>query len=191
MIQINFLSKQNKKLSKQQEKDKLIFKYALIAFIICSVAFLGVFSINLYLQYKINQVQAQTTTARKQIDSERTLEANYLFFVNKLAIIRELFDQRANKQIAMGFFSELFGPNIAISGLTYNMEDGILSLQVTSPHVFYLEEALEVLEDPEVTKYFSSLTKSNLNRQAMGQYTFSLTVSFSEDSELVIVETEY
>ncbi len=191
MIQINFLSKQNVKLSKQQEKDRLIFKYALIVFIVCSVAFLGIFSINLYLQYRINQVQAQVMTAKKQIDSERTLEANYLFFVNKLTIIRELFDQRANKQIAMGFFSELFGPNITISGLNYNMEEGILSLQVVSPHVFYLEEALEVLEDPDVTKYFTSLTKSNLNRQPMGQYAFSLTVSFSDDSELVTIESEY
>ena len=191
MIQINFLSKQNVKLSKQQEKDRLIFKYALIAFIVCSVAFLGIFSINLYLQYRINQVQAQVMTAKKQIDSERTLEANYLFFVNKLTIIRELFDQRANKQIAMGFFSELFGPNISISGLNYNMEEGILSLQVVSPHVFYLEEALDVLEDPDVTKYFTSLTKSNLNRQPMGQYAFSLTVSFSDDSELVTIESEY
>lgn len=191
MIEINFLSKQNVKLTKQQQSDAVIFKYSLAFISLAFVIFLGVFAVNLYLGHRLKQVEAQVASASNQINSERSLEANYLFFVNKLVIIRQLFDQRANKQIAMGFFNDLFGPNITISGLTYSMEDGILSLQVTSPHVFFLQEAFDVLDDPEVTKYFESLTKTNLNRKATGEYTFSLTVSFTEESELVTIEEEY
>jgi hypothetical protein len=114
-----------------------------------------------------------------------------LFFVDKLKIIRQLFDNRSDKQIAMGFFQDLFGPNINISGLTYDMETGILSLTVSSPHVFYLEEALDVLDDPAVKKHFATMTKTALTRNLDASYNFRLNVSFSEDSELVEKEQEY
>jgi len=191
MIEINFLSQQNTKLSAQQKKDRMFFRYSLITCIICLAVLTITSGINFYLGYRLKKVQAQVTSAKKQIDSDRSLEANYLFFVNKLTIIRELFDQRAEKQIAIGFFTDLFGPDITISGINYNMEEGILSLKVTSPHVFILEHAFEVLEDPKVKEQFASLTKTDLTRQSTGEYVFSLTVSFSEESEVINVEEEY
>lgn len=191
MLEINFLSQQNLKLTAQQQKDRVVFKYSLIAFIVFASIFSVAFSVNLYLRYRFNRVQAQVTAAKKQIDSERTLEANYLFFVNKLLIIRELFDQRAEKQIAIGFFTDLFGPEVTISGLNYIMEEGILSLQVTSPHVFILETAFSALENPEVQAQFKSLSKTNLNRLPTGEYVFTLTVSFVEESEAITIEEEY
>lgn len=191
MIEINFLSQQNTKLTAQQKKDRLFFRYSLIICVICLIVLVITSGINLYLGYRLKKVQAQVTSAKQQIDSDRSLEANYLFFVNKLTIIRELFDQRAEKQIAIGFFTDLFGPNITISGINYNMEEGILSLKVTSPHVFILEHAFEVLDDPEVKDLFASLTKTDLTRRSTGEYEFLLTVSFSDDSELINVEEEY
>ncbi len=191
MIEINFLSQQNTKLTAQQKKDRLFFRYSLIICIICLIILVITSGINFYLGYRLKKVQAQVTSAKQQIDSDRSLEANYLFFVNKLTIIRELFDQRAEKQIAIGFFTDLFGPDITISGINYNMEEGILSLKVTSPQVFVLEHAFEVLENQEVKDLFASLTKTDLTRRSTGEYEFLLTVSFSDDSELINVEEEY
>lgn len=191
MIEINFLSKRNQTLSVQQQKDKRLSRWSLIAFVIVMVCFTFVFAINLYLGYRVKKVEAQTDAAKKQINSERELEASYLFFVNKLIIIRELFDQRADKQVAMNYFSELFGPEVTISGLNFNMEKGILSLQLTSPHVFVLENALATLDRPEVREQFVSLAKSNLTRRDDGRYNFTLTLSLNDESQAISVEEEY
>ncbi|HQM15867.1 MAG TPA: hypothetical protein PLM16_01520 [Candidatus Woesebacteria bacterium] len=191
MIEINFLSKQNQTLSAQQQKDKRLSRWSLIAFVIVMVCFTFVFAINLYLGYRVKKVEAQADAAKKQIDSEHELEASYLFFVNKLVIIRELFDQRADKQVAMNYFSELFGPEVTISGLNFNMEKGILSLQLTSPHVFVLENALATLDRPEVREQFVSLAKSNLTRRDDGRYNFTLTLSLNDESQAISVEEEY
>jgi cell division protein FtsL len=191
MISVNFLSKINQKLSRQQKKDKKIFKALLVVFGVVFTAFFLVFASSLYLQYRLKAVKAQIEQVKKQIDAEQQLEANYLFFVNKLIIIRELFDQRADKQIAIGYFSDLLGPNIEISGLNYDMETGILSLTITSPHVFYLEDVFQALDRPEVRENFASFEKSALSRQITGEYSFVLTVGFTEESELIEIGTEY
>lgn len=191
MIEVNFLSKYNRALTAQQEKDKKILRYVGISFVLVLVIFFIIFSISLYYQYQLKQVKTQTEKVRGKIDSEKTLEADYYFFVNKLVIIRELFDQRADKQIALGYFANLFGPHVTITGLEYNMDESLLQLKVISPHVFYLEEVINALEKPEVIKQFASLSKTNLTRIPTGEYSFSLIASFSEDSELVTVESEY
>lgn len=191
MISVNFLSQINKKLSRQQKKDKKIFKIILIFFSVIFTAFFLVFASSLYLQYRLKSVKAQIEQVKKQINAEQQLEADYLFFVNKLIIIRELFDQRADKQIAIGYFSDLLGPNIEISGLNYDMETGILSLTITSPHVFYLEEVFTILDQPEVRENFASFEKNTLNRQMNGEYSFILTIGFHEESELIDMGKEY
>jgi hypothetical protein len=191
MKDINFLSQQNRELSGQQKKDALIFKYATMGFAAVVVVFVILFGTRLYFQYKLKNLQTQVDTVSQQIDSNQELEASYLFFIDKLKIIKQLFDQRSDKQIALSYFSSLFGPEITISGLTYNMEEGILSLRVLSPHVFFLEEAFGVLDDPNVTKHFVTLNKTNLSRTGAGEYAFSLTVTFKEDSDLVTEEKEY
>ncbi len=68
MIEINFLSKQNFKLSQQQERDNKIFKYSLSFFSVAAVVFIIVFLANLYLGHRLRQVEAQVTTAKRQID---------------------------------------------------------------------------------------------------------------------------
>ncbi len=191
MQNVNFLSKLNLSLFQQQEKDKQIFKYAAIVFGVITLCFVLILGSSFYLQYKINNTQQLIDAVSDDIDANRQLEADYLFFVNKLIIIKNLFDQRADKQIAVSYFEDLFPDQIRISGLTYNMEDGELSLTVTSPHVFYLEDALEVVEDPAVEEKFESLAKTNLTRASNGEYSFNLTVLFSDESELVTVTKEY
>ena len=191
MKDINFLSQQNRELSGQQKKDAQILKYATIGFVAVAVVFIILFGTRFYFQYKLKNLQTQISTVSQQIDSSQELEANYLFFIDKLKIIKQLFDQRSDKQIALSYFSSLFGPEITISGLTYSMEEGILSLRVLSPHVFYLEEAFDVLDDSNVTKHFVTLNKTNLNRTGTGEYAFSLTVTFKEDSDLITEEKEY
>ncbi len=191
MQNINFLEHQIDKLGAQQAQDKEFFKKAVLFFGAVFVIFSLTFAFNLYLNIRLNGLKKQIKSATQQIESSQKLEADYLFFVDKLKIIKELFDKRLKKQVAMDYFENLFPPEITITGLNYSMEDGVLSLNVISPHVFFLEQALEILEDPEVEKHFETLEKTKLNRTLNGEYSFTVTVTFTEDSELVIEEKEY
>jgi uncharacterized protein YqhQ len=185
MKDINFLSQQNQKLTKQAKKDKEVFKYvAVFSGIVILVTSISL-GINFYLNYKLKNLKADIRRTSDQVSKKKPLEAQYLFFINKLKVIRELFEMRSNKQVAIGFFTNLFGPNIEISGINYQMKQGLLSLTVTSPHIFYLEEAFETLEDPAIMKKFKTFTKNGLERDEDGSYSFNLTVTLTEDSDLI------
>lgn len=191
MQNINFLEHQIDKLTAQQAQDKKFFNKAVIFFGAVFVIFSITFAFNLFLNFRINSIKKQISSATEQIESSHKLESDYLFFVDKLKIIKSLFDKRAKKQVAMDYFENLFGPQITISGLSYSMEDGVLSLNVISPHVFLLEGALETLEDPEVEKHFKTIEKTSLTRALNGEYSFTVSITFAEDSELVIEGKEY
>lgn len=191
MKDINFLGQRIDKLSTQQKLDQKLFRSTVLFFAVVFIAFVVTLGVNIYFNSKLSNLKGQVEEVTRQITSSERLEADYLFFVDKLKIIKELFDKRASKQVVLEFFENLFGPGTTISGLTYNMEDGILSLEVSSYHVFFLEEAIETLEDPEIKDLFAALSKTDLNRRLDGEYSFNLTITFDPESELIIDEREY
>jgi hypothetical protein len=185
MQDINFLRQQNQFLTKQTKRDKTIFTYVALATVLVILASGSVFGINFLYQRKVQAVSQKLDSTEKKIRQKKPLETDYIFFINKLKIIRELFEVRSDKQVAISFFTELFGPGVQISGINYQLEEGILSLTVTSDHVFALESAFETLADSNVTSKFKSVSKSSLTRSEDGKYNFKLTVSFAQDSDLI------
>ncbi|MEA2056127.1 MAG: hypothetical protein U9O78_00195 [Patescibacteria group bacterium] len=185
MKDINFLSKKNRKLSEKAQQDKKNFRYVAIFSSVVILVSLLVFGANLYLQFKNKDLKTQIRSTSNKVAKREPLEAEYLFFIDKLKVIRALFEMRSDKQVAINFFTNLFGPNIDISGINYEMKEGILSLTVTSPHIFYLEDALKTLEDPIILQRFKTFAKSNLERGEDGSYSFDLTITLQENSELI------
>lgn len=184
-INVNFLRTEQLRLTEQAQQDKKLFKYAALGTGALCFVFALIFGINQFLAFRINRVEANIDRMSNQISGQKQLEAEYLFFVDKLKIIRELFELRQNKQLAIEYFSELFPEDVEISGIKYDVESGILSLRITSPHVFRLEDCLEILEKPEVLAEFKGLNKTALQRKEDATYSFNLIISLTSDSELL------
>ncbi len=185
MKEINFLSRQNLLLGEQTQKDQQIFKYCLAGFIVSLIIFSGLFATRWWLNRTLSELSRQTNQLTSQVTNQQPLEINYLFFVNKLKIIKELFEMRNEKQIAVSYFTNLFDPAITITGLNYKMEEGILSLTVTSPTIFYLDKVIDTLDDASVREKFAALNKSSLKRAEDASYSLDLTISFRENSDLL------
>ena len=181
MKDINFLKKQTIGFSKQLEQDKKIFKFALAGFSAVILVLLMFVGANFYFNHQIGKVAKQVSAVEQKIRGQEDIEVQVLFFVDKLKIIRKLFDLRSNKQAAIDFFINPFGDDVVISGIDYNVEERILSLTVTAPHIFRLEDVFKRLEDPAVKTNFESMNKSTLTRDQLGQYSFKITITFAED----------
>jgi len=106
-----------------------------------------------------------------------------LIFANKLSAIKEIFENRSDKQEAIGFFSNLFGESVFIAGMTYNGENGTLSLGSVSKNIFDLENTFALLDGQEVKSNFDSLKKSSLSRGDNGEYSMGLTVSLKKEGD--------
>ncbi len=181
MKDINFLQKRNVTLNKQEVQDKKILRYALLAFSLAMISLVMGLGLNLYLSHKLKKINLNRKKLETQIASDEPIEVEYLFFVNKLKVIRELFDLRSDKQEAISFFTDLFGPGVSISGLNYEMEERILSLTITSQNIFILEQVFSKLNDPSIKKNFASVNHSDLRRSDKAEYSFKLTVTFKKD----------
>ncbi len=190
MIDINFLRQQSLALSKQAQKDRKIFRVTVIATIVVIIISLGLIGLNAFLDTKTQSILADIDQSKKDIEAKKDTEIKYLFLIRKLEIIKELFSLRADKQAAINFFDDLFAEDVRISGIKYEIEEGILSLTITSPHIFRLEEVFDKLKDPEISKNFLTMNRSNLKRTENAEYSFSLIVTLDKDSELVSIEED-
>lgn len=183
MIDINFLSQRRVTLTNVEKKDKKVYYYALGLFVISLAIFVIIFGIGVYYNLQLKKASQQQQALRQSILNDEATEIAFLVFTNKLKSIKEIFENRSNKQQAIGFFSDLFGPKVFIGGMNYNAEEGLLSLQSSSNNIFTLEETFLLLENSSVTNQFNSLTKSNLSRIEDGSYNFQLTVGLKKETE--------
>lgn len=185
MYNINFVKTTTVRLTEQTQKDKKVFNYVLIATVGSLLIAAVVLGFNLILSNRAANLEKEIKQTSVEVTKQEPLEAEYLFFVNKLNIIKQLFEIRTEKQVAISYFTDLFGPEIEISGINYETEEGILSLNIASPHVFLLEEVFVTLDDPTVKNKFKTMNKHNLKRSLDGSYEFKLVVTFKEDSDLI------
>lgn len=183
MIDINFLSQRRVTLTKVEKKDRQVYFYTLGFFSVCLLIFLIVFGVGVFYNLQLKKTTQQQQAFRQTILNDESTEIAFLVFANKLKSIKSIFETRSNKQHAIGFFSELFGPKVFIGGMSYDSEGGLLSLQSTSNNVFTLEETFSLLDSQSVLDQFNSLSKSNLTRVEDGSYSFQLTVGLKKEVE--------
>lgn len=190
MLDINFLSRRQFTLSKVEEADGVWMKYGIIAFSASMVVFILFLSTSLYLSSKLTSVKRQQEQVKQAILAEKELETSYVIFSNKLQLIREIFEQRSDKQEAITFLTELFGPSAFLGGLDYDQKTGTLAVRTTSEHVFALKDTFDKLSDTAVTDHFATVSKSRLGRNELGQYDLTITVALKKGGLTSVNSTE-
>ena len=104
-------------------------------------------------------------------------------YLGRLKSVREIYENRSNKQVAIDFFSNIFGEQVFLSGMNYGGEGNELTLRLTSDDIFAFENTLQVLDSEEVKNAFSSVTKRGLRRDENGSYSLDLAVELKKAGE--------
>ena len=94
----------------------------------------------------------------------------------KLAITRNLLDQRQEKQQAIDYFTQLFGDQVLLKQIDYAADEGILSLRVEAINIFLTDQIFAQLGTPETHQRYPYITKSDLRREPNGRYAVTITV---------------
>ncbi|NCN51126.1 MAG: hypothetical protein GW762_03115 [Candidatus Pacebacteria bacterium] len=174
---INFVANRRKRLTAQQVQDEKWFQYAIIGVIVVFVVFLITIGLRFFFLYRINALKDNQANARKAIEAQEQVEKDYNVFAHKLRALSDLFGKRQDKQEAMVYFSQVFGPQVIISGIDYSEDDNsIVSFTLTAPSVFDLENVFTVLESDEVLSKYAKVQKSDLGRGESGAYSIKLTI---------------
>lgn len=183
MSEINFLSQRQAKLSKVDKQDLIYRRWTLIGFVVAIGFFLVAAGVNIWLNSRFQQVSTQQKTLSNQIEDDEPVEVSFLIFSQKLKSVREIYENRSNKQQAIDYFSNLFGDQVFLSGMNYGGEGNELTLRLTSENIFAFENTLDVLDSQAVSQTFSSVTKSGLRRDDSGSYSLDLAVELKKEGE--------
>lgn len=183
MSEINFLTQRRSTLSKTEEQDLVYRKYALWGLYAGLAFFLLAVGVSIFLTQRLRQANAQQRALTDQIASDEPVEISFLIFSQKLKSVREIYENRSDKQQAIDFFSNLFGDQVFLSGMSYGGEGNTLNLRLTSENIFALENTLDLLDSQQVTTAFSSVTKSGLRRGEAGNYSLDLAVELKKEGD--------
>ncbi len=184
--EINFVATRRKKLTAEQKQDKVYFKYATWGVIVVFALFLVTVGVRLFAVYEVKKLTDAQASTRKAIQSQEQVEKDYNIFAHKLKALSDLFGKRLDKQEAMVFFSQVFGPHIIISEIDYSADDDdIVTFTLTAPSVFDLENVFTILESPAVNEKYRSIVKSGLSRGSDGFYSIRLTIALGRSAAIV------
>lgn len=178
--EINFLRKQNRKLTELQQRDKLWLKYA--SFVFAGVLIISLISVgtNFYFQFQISRAHQRITELEDAIMSREDVEKSAVITSQKLKVISELFNQRQDKQLALEYFTNLFGEKVLVKDIQYKEELSILSLNIEAKDVFVIERVLTLLTSADTVSRYPLLALSDLRRDDQGVYSMDLTITLEK-----------
>lgn len=182
--EINFVQTRIKQLTKHQQSDLKIFKIASLIFGVLIAIFLLILSTDLFLQFRVKSLLNQEKQLEGQILGRGLVEQSILVTTEKLKLLTDFFNQRYDKQAAIEYFSQIFGPEVFINDINYEADKNILSLRIRSNSVFILEQVFSQLANPEVAAKFGSISRSALTRDDRGKYNLTITLTLSENTEI-------
>lgn len=174
MININFLAYRVQQHSKQKEQDQRLFRISSIALAVACVLMIAVFSFKLYNTLILNQTKQQISDYKDSILAQEKTEIAYLIFVNKIKVITEIYQNRSDKQAAMNYFADSLREHADIIGMTYQEEEGGLSLQISSSNIFKLDAVQSILDSKAMRERYQNIKKSTLSREDTGAYRMTL-----------------
>ncbi|HCR81387.1 MAG: hypothetical protein UY13_C0002G0519 [Candidatus Pacebacteria bacterium GW2011_GWB1_47_8] len=183
MSEINFLQRRRAGLTKVEKQDFVYRRYALIFFSVAFSLFVVSIGSHIFLTQRLKRLSVQHQSLTEQIANDEPVEISFLIFSQKLKSIREIYENRSNKQQAIDYFSNIFGEQVFLSGMNYGGEGNQLTLRLTSEDIFAFENTLNVLDSTEVKNAFSSVTKSGLRRDETGSYSLDLAVELKKAGE--------
>lgn len=180
MYTINFFGRASDLYQRTRKLDQKIFRWSLISFLGIMVVFVALLATNLYFGQQLKKVSQNQNQIKQSLVDNQPLEVSYLVFSQKLKAIAEIFVHRNNKQQAINYLSNLFGDQVFISGVTYDGDVQVLSLNLNSANIFDLQQLLADLDTPEVHTNFSSLSQSNIKRNEDGSYDLKVTLELKQ-----------
>jgi hypothetical protein len=181
--EINFVQGRRKKLTKSQKNDFKIFKIVLGIFGVLVTIFLISLVVDFYLKFQVKSTKDQQKQMEKQVAAQESIEQSIVITTEKLKVISELFELRYDKQAAINYFSEIFGPQVLIKDINYESDERILSLRLESESIFILENVFVQLSEPGVEEEFGQVNKSDLARNDRGSYNMAITLSLEDLGE--------
>lgn len=182
-LSINFLNLHRKKLSNLEASDRKYYRIILSIAIGSVVVGCVLLAINIYIQFLAGQMLTKKNSLESRVLQQENLEESALILSSKLQIINQLINQRSDKQEAITYFTELFGPDVFIKDIDFEASGGILSLRLESQTIFAFNRVVDLLENQVTLGRFSSLTKSDLARGRTGAYALTVTVTLSQPQQ--------
>ena len=183
MYTINFLEKRRKNLSKLEKQDRKILKYTSVLFGVVLVIVLVLFGTRYYFNTQVAQAMVEQKRLEQEVLAKEDTEEAFLFFVNKLGTLEKLFAERKDKQAAIEYFSQVFGPEVIVQNISYDAGKGAISFGLQAKDVFTLESVMEILSSPQTNDVFNQVKKSDLRRTPEGIYTIRVDVTFASDQD--------
>ncbi len=173
---INFLHQFRKKITKQQSRDLLFFRYAAGALGVVAILTLLAVGASFWLQYRVSANGDRIKDLQRQILLQEDVERSVVILTRKLGVLGELLEQRQDKQAAIEYFTQLFGPEVLLEEIDYADSESILSLRVKVPSVFSVDAIFAQLESAQTRERYGVVKMSELRRDKEGQYSFVITV---------------
>lgn len=179
---INFLSAKHRKATDQQKQDKQFFKFSVLGFSGVLVVLLIAVGFSFWLQFQLTKSQATAKDLERQILANEAVEKSAVVLAKKVSVLKELLDERQDKQQAIEFFSSLFGSSVVLKDITYQSIEGILSLRVQAFSIFDLEQVFLRLREEETVARYGTVATSELRRDQEGAYSLNLTISLAKEA---------
>lgn len=181
--EINFVGKARKRLTASQKKDKQFYKITVAVVSFSFVVFLISLGARFFFISQYQRAEATNNTTKNEILKRDGDEESYTIFSYKLKALSELFSKRSDKQSALIFFNQVFGPKVNISSIDYTSgQQEKLSFTVSAPDIFTLNSVFQILQSGDVTSVYKSVQKDGLRRKDDGSYDMQLTLVFGDQS---------
>lgn len=174
---INFLRVQKRLREAQQVFDQRLFRYAVIGSFSVLILLLGAGAYWQYLEIQSRELKDQQESQQRVIAQSAEDEREYLVFVDRLDAIGDIIGNRNSKREALDFLALIAQPNLAFDAINYNAESKQLSFRAQAASVFSVEQFLEQLRLPTVSRYFTHIDVSNITRNEEGTYSMQVVVT--------------
>lgn len=178
-LSVNFAYHLTKQRSKEQAKDRRLFKkvaiVGVVALVITGISL--AFRIGFDLAYKAADKNEKQTLA--QLETLKSEELTYVGYVTKVNVLSELFKNRQAKQQALKRFRSLFGPGVSITGLQYSKEENDLGFRLKTSTVFLLEQVINQLDEPSLRTEYKEIEKTSVSRSEDGTYSMQVSVGLN------------
>lgn len=182
-VAINFVRQRLRKLTKTEKKDKATFRIVATIMAILLAILIATLSYKLYLVSRLREIDSSQRNYLARIKKQEDREKSFVLFVNKLRVLSNIFQKRKDKQEAINYFSQVFGPDVTIEQIVYDSDTQLLTFRLIAADIFTLEKVFTLLSTQQAITKFSSLAKSNLQRTDSGVYQMQVTVTVGEENQ--------
>ncbi len=175
--EINFVQDRAKQAQIQDKQDKKVF-FKVIVGLVVGVVLLGLAGgARLGFNWQLQQAKQTYATTQKNLELSEQEQTQYQSFIQKVAVLTEIYAERRDKQEALAFFRTLFDQGVSISGLSYDDKTKALTFSLTADSVFVLEMVLNRIDSPETRAQYPDINPDSIRRGADGKYTAQITVA--------------